>query len=245
MIFNIYGKALAVLAKKPFKLWGISLLCNFVLVPTAWLLGGPVLLIGYVGAYLLLAAMANIFLKGYHGEEDFHAVDLFNTFKDWKTAKRVVCALAWVDLWTGLWLLIPFAGPVFFIIKIYEYRLAPYIVMEEEDVSATKVKERSSELTKGYKSKMFWADVLFYVLTGAICLVLFLFSQIRYIGPLFGLILFLFAICILAFGGLFLGLVHAAFYDEITGAKNNAVYVDAPADPAPAEEPAPETTTEQ
>ncbi|MBQ7624026.1 MAG: hypothetical protein IJS65_01965 [Clostridia bacterium] len=242
MIFNIYGKALAVLAKKPFRLWGISLLVNFVFIPLSYLLGGPVLLIGVIAAYLLIAAMANIFLKGYRGEEDLHVVDAFGTFKDFKTGKRVVCSLAWADLWAFLWGLIPFAGIVFAVIKHYEYAFAPYIVMEEKDLAPTKVKERSSELTKGYKSKMFWADVLFWVLAGVIAIILGLFARIPYIGVLFGIILFVFEICVVAFGGLFLGLVRAAFYDEITGAKNNAVYVDAPADPAPEMT---ETTTEQ
>ena len=151
MIFSIYGKALAVLAKKPFKLWGISLLCNFVLLPLAYVLGGPVLLIGVAAAYLFAAAMANIFLKGYHGEEDFHVVDLFSTFKDWKTAKRVICSLGWADLWIFIWSLIPVVGPIFAIIKHYEYSFVPYIVMQDEEIKPTEVKERSSELTKGYK----------------------------------------------------------------------------------------------
>ena len=226
MIFDIYGKALSVLAKKPVKLWGVSLLCGFVFIPLSYTLGGPVLLIGVCASYLFAAAMANIYLKCFRGEEDFKVVDLFKPFKDFKTAKRVVCAMAWADLWKLLWLLIPIAGPVFFIIKTYEYRFVPYIITGDESLSPTEAKEISSKMTKGCKSTMFWADILFYVFVYVAFGILAVFARIPYIGVLFAIVAFLLCLCVIAFSGLFLNLVRAAFYDRIKNGQKE-VYIDA------------------
>ncbi len=231
MIFSIYGKALAVLAKKPFRLWGISLL-SVLFTCLGYVLGGPVVAIGLAVQYLITGSMANIYLKGYRGEEDIHVVDIFSTFKDWKTVKRVACSLAWADLWVLLWSLIPFVGFIFAIIRTYEYAFVPYIIMERQEVGITEAKDESKKLTNGYKSKMFWAEILFVVIVIVAAVILVLLARIPYIGFIFGIALFLFILCVLAFGTLFLNLVRAAFYEEAQGAGKAITADAAPQTPA-------------
>ena len=219
MIFTIYKRALAVLLKKPLALWGISLL-EVLLTSVVSILFGviPGLALGI--NLLLSTSMTMIFLHGYRGE-GVKAVQLFDCFKDGATAKRVLGGMAWMMLWTFLWSLIPIVGPIFYIIKTYEYRLTPYILVTEPEISATDAMKVSSQRTRGYKLKMWGADILLVVIVGAIELVVGLLAMIPYIGILFGLILFVFNVCWAALSPLYTGLIQAAFYEEI----KNPTYV--------------------
>ena len=164
---------------------------------------------------LLQTAMTLIYLRGYRGEE-IAVTQLFDTFKDWKTVKRVLCGMGWASLWIFLWSLIPVAGIVFGIIRTYEYRLTPYILMHEPDVPITEAIKVSREKTRGYKAKMFGADALYVVVIAAAEILLALLATIPYIGVLFGILSVVLTIAASLFGPLFLGLVQAAFYEEIT-----------------------------
>lgn len=219
MIFTIYKRALAVLLKKPLALWGISLL-EVLLTSVVSILFGviPGLALGI--NLLLSTSMTMIFLHGYRSE-GVKAVQLFDCFKDGATAKRVLGGMAWMMLWTFLWSLIPIVGPIFYIIKTYEYRLTPYILVTEPEISATDAMKVSSQRTRGYKLKMWGADILLVVIVGAIELVVGLLAMIPYIGILFGLILFVFNVCWAALSPLYTGLIQAAFYEEI----KNPTYV--------------------
>ena len=214
MIFTIYRRVMAVLVQKPFRLWGISLLCAL-LTGVAWTFFGLIPGIPFAIALLLTASMAMVYLRGYRKEE-VKCVQLFDAFKDGKTLKRVLGGMAWMELWIFLWALIPIVGIVFAIIRAYEYRLTPYILMTEPDVSATEAIKISKERTYGWKSKMFGADLLVLLLVLAAMLVLSLLALIPFIGVLFRIIGSLFALAVLVFLPLFLGLVRAAFYEEIT-----------------------------
>ena len=152
---------------------------------------------------------------GYRGEE-IAVTQLFDTFKDWKTVKRVLCGMGWASLWIFLWSLIPVVGIVFGIIRAYEYRLTPYILMHEPDVPITEAIKVSREKTRGYKARMFGADALYVVVIAAAEILLALLATIPYIGVLFGILSVVFTIAASLFGPLFLGLVQAAFYEEIT-----------------------------
>lgn len=219
MIFTIYKRALAVLLKKPLALWGISLLEVLLTTVVSILFGViPGLALGI--NLLLSTSMTMIFLHGYRGE-GVKAVQLFDCFKDGATAKRVLGGMAWMMLWTFLWSLIPIVGPIFYIIKTYEYRLTPYILVTEPEISATDAMKVSSQRTRGYKLKMWGADILLVVIVGAIELVVGLLAMIPYIGILFGLILFVFNVCWAALSPLYTGLIQAAFYEEI----KNPTYV--------------------
>lgn len=223
MVMKIYTQAFKELMKKPFRLWGITLLSGL-LGWLAYFLGGSVLLIGACVTILLQAALANIYLKSYIGGEQIHVVDLFETFRDWKTAKRVLCAITWGNLWKFLWFLIPIVGPIFAIIKGYEYSLIPYLVMDNPELKNTEYKEESTKMTNGYKGKMFLADILVYVAYFVIVLVLSLLARIPYVGVVFGVINVLFMICFFLLVPLFINIVHASFYQEIKNAPQGGQY---------------------
>lgn len=214
MLKIIYNRALKVLLKKPLALWGISLL-NVLLVSVLTGLCGALPILGIAISLLLNTSMTMVYLHGYRGEE-VKAVQLFDSCKDWATVKRVLGGMSWMTLWVFLWGLIPIAGPIFAIIRTYEYRLVPYILVTEPDVAPTEAVKVSKERTNGYKGKMFLAELLTYVAIFVVTLVLGLLCAIPYIGVLFGIITFVFAIAVAALTPLFLGLVQAAFYEEIT-----------------------------
>lgn len=213
MVMSIYKKAFAVLAKKPFKLWGISLL-SIVLTSVLTFLFGATIGIALALNLLITTSMTMVYLHGYKGE-DVKVVHLFDCFKDWATIKRVVCGMAWMALWIFLWGLIPIVGWIFVIVKSYAYRLTPYILVHEQDVPLTEAIKVSEQRTKGFKGKMFLADFLAYVFIWLAFFVLGLLSAIPFIGILFGIVTFVLLLCVLAFSSLFFGLVQAAFYVEI------------------------------
>ena len=49
----------------------------------------------------------------------------------------MVGGMAWMSLWIFLWSLIPVVGIVFGVIRMYEYRFVPYILMTRDDVKPT------------------------------------------------------------------------------------------------------------
>ena len=74
-----------------------------------------------------------IFLHTYQTGEEPHTADLFQTFRKDRFL-RVVGGMAWMSLWIFLWSLIPVVGIVFGVIRMYEYRFVPYILMTRDDV---------------------------------------------------------------------------------------------------------------
>ncbi|MBO4854521.1 MAG: hypothetical protein J5482_05235 [Oscillospiraceae bacterium] len=231
MIMAIYKKALAVLMKKPLRLWGISLL-SILLASVASVLFGVIPGVALAIGLLLDTSMTMIYLHGYRGEE-VSTVNLFDCFRDWTTVKRVLCGMGWMWLWIFLWSLIPVVGWIFGIIRIYEYRLTPYILMQEPDAKPTDAIKVSKERTRGWKGKMFGADILVIVLFYAAFLVLSLFSRIPYIGVLFALVMFVGGICFAVLLPLFQGLVRSAFYEEICGGGAEPVVPEAIPVPQP------------
>lgn len=215
MIMTIYKRALAVLMRKPIKLWGISLLASLLIPLLTLLCGVGIPGLGLAVSLLLSTSMLMVYLHGYRGEE-VQILHLFDCFQDWGTIKRVVLGLAWMYLWIFLWALIPFAGPVFAIIRAYEYRLTPYILITEPDVPLTEAINISKERTNGYKLTMFGADILFSLFIWVIFFFLGLLAAIPVVGVLFSIIIALGTIVVAALSPLFLGLVQAAFYEEIT-----------------------------
>ena len=233
MIMAIYKRAFAILMRKPFRLWGISLLGTLLSGVGCWLFGiVPGLSIAI--SLLLSTGLTMVYLHGYRGEE-VKSLDLFECFKDWATIKRVLCGMGWMILWIFIWALIPFAGIVFAIIRAYEYRLTPYILVQEPDVKPTEAIKLSKERTKGWKGKMFGADILVYVAYYVGMIILLALSRIPVAGFIFGIIAFLVSVCFFILLPLFLGLVRSAFYEEIQKwgtYPGRAAYV--PVKPAPA-----------
>ena len=232
MVSSIYKKAFAVLKQKPVTLWGVSLLCG--LLEILALVGfGVIPAAAFVVIWALEAGMAMIYLNSYRTGLKPKSTYLFAAFKK-ERFWRVVGGLAWMELWIFLWALIPVVGIVFAIIRAYEYRFTPYILMTRDDVKATDAIKLSKQETMGYKGKMFWADMLVVLLYLAAALVLLLFSLIPFLGVLFRVVNTLLSIAFSLFAPLFLGIVQAAFYVE-TRSANPA----APARPTPPTIPAP------
>ena len=215
MMMTIYGRALKVLLKKPFKLWGLSLLAITLSGVLSALCGVAIPVLGLGVSLLIGTAMTLIFLRGYRGE-DVNVLQLFDCFKDWKTIKRVLLGLGWMGLWIFLWSLIPIAGPIIALIRIYEYRLTPYILVFEPEVPITEAIKVSSQKTMGYKLQMWLADFVYVLLFVVAVFVLALFCAIPVLGILFALVLIVLYIAFILLAPLFAGLVQAAFYEEIT-----------------------------
>ncbi|MBQ8747265.1 MAG: zinc-ribbon domain-containing protein [Clostridia bacterium] len=216
MVLKIYGNAFKVLMKKPIRLWGISLLSG-ILSFVFSVLFGAVIGVSLAIGMLFTTSMTMIFLYGYRGQE-VKAVDIFSCFKDWGTIKRVLCGMGWMMLWIFIWSLIPIVGPIFAIIRTYEYRLTPYILVQEPNIAPTEAIKVSKARTMGYKASMFLADFLFGLAFGVVALVLTLLGLIPYVGVLFAIVLFVVSVLYALFANLFLGLVQAAFYEEINNA---------------------------
>lgn len=226
MVMQIYKEALAKLMEKPLRLWGISLLYVF-LCGVVQLLFGLIPGVSIAMCLLLETAMTLIFLRGFRGEE-IATLQLFDCFRDWATAKRVLGGMGWMLLWVFLWSLIPIVGPVFGIIRAYEYRLTPYILMQEPEVKATEAIKLSKERTVGWKGKMFLADILVIVAFWLAMLILGSLAAVRYIGWIFGLAAFLLFVFFTLFITLFIGLVQSAFYEKICGREKTDPFEAAP-----------------
>ena len=214
MIKTIYQRAIAVLMKKPIRLWAIGLL-GAVLVGFLSLLSGLVPIIGIILTTPAEIGLLLVYLHGYRGEEVYSAQLMEVYEKKDDTWKRLVIGMLWKDLWVFIWALIPIVGIVFAIIKSYQYRLTPYILVQEPEVKATDAIRLSKERTKGYVGAMFGADLLPYLAVIIVAAILGALARIKYIGWLFGIVLFALIVLCLLFMKLFLGLVRAAFYEEL------------------------------
>ena len=219
MLKTIYSRAFSVMLKKPVRLWAIGLLSSL-LCGVANALFGIIPGVALCLCLLISVGLIMVYLHGYRGDE-VKAVQLFDAFKDGATFKRTLCGMGWMLLWIFLWALIPFAGPVFAIIRAYQYRLTPYILVQEPDVAPTEAIKLSKERTKGYCGSMFLADLLPGVAIFVVALILGLLGMIPYVGVLFVIIDVLFVIVALLLVGLFKGLVQAAYYEEISNPSMN------------------------
>ena len=235
MINQIYKKSFSVLMRRPFRLWGVSLL-GALLAYLAGIGFAGILAVGLAVGWALNVSLAMIFLHGYQSGEEPKTADLFLTFQKGKFL-RVVGGMAWMYLWIFIWSLIPIAGLVLAVIRAYEYRFVPYILATREEVAPTDALRISKAETLGLKGQMFWADVLPVLAVLAASLVLALFGAIPFVGSLFRLILFLFLVACALFLNLFYGITHAAFYDEAR--HGGAAAPEAPAAPVPPVIPAP------
>ena len=141
--------------------------------------------------------------------------------------------MAWMSLWVFLWTLIPVAGLVLGPVKLYTYRLTPYILMTRPDVKATEAIQVSARETKGYRGKMFLADLLIYGSWALVLLLLLGLAQIRFLHVLFYVLLALAAVLGAALTPLVAGLAQAGFYDEIQHCLADPAYSARYAPPAP------------
>ena len=242
MVSSIYKKTFSVLMKRPFRLWGIFLLAEFLcLVAYAGFIGVPAA--AFCAALLLSASMSMIFLNSYRTGLEPKTTYLFASFKKDRIL-RVLGGMAWMQLWIFLWSLIPIVGIVFGIIRMYEYRFVPYILMTRDDVKPTDAIKISKQETMGYKGKMFGADILLGAVYLGAFLVFTLLGEIPYLGVLFRILWVLIAIAYGLLAPLFSGIMQAAFYVEIQNRRAAGPQPSAPAQPVPPVIPAPASESE-
>ena len=242
MVSSIYKKTFSVLMKRPFRLWGISLLAEFLcLVAYAGFIGVPAA--AFCAALLLSASMSMIFLNSYRTGLEPKTTYLFASFKKDRIL-RVLGGMAWMQLWIFLWSLIPIVGIVFGIIRMYEYRFVPYILMTREDVKPTEAIKISKQETMGYKGKMFGADMLLVAIGFGVTLVLALLGVIPYIGGPFRVLRYVLSPVLSTFITTFSVLLDAAFYVEIQNRRAAGPQPSAPAQPVPPVIPAPASEPE-
>lgn len=217
MIGYVYTKVIDELKKKPVRFWGITLFFSFIGALASMLCVLPIIHLPV--AYVLEATLAMVFLTKYRTGDEPRCKDAFKHFnKD--EFLHIAGGVAWKNLWILIWALIPIVGPIFAIIRSYEYDFVPYILIDMPEVDATDAKDKSKEMTNGYKGKIFLADLILAAGIMAINIVFSLLIRIaRRIRALMGLFTFLFIIAnflyILVLP-LAKGFVHAIFYEEIS-----------------------------
>lgn len=208
-VFDFYRKALAVLAKKPVRLWGLSLLYVFIAAIISGL-GSLVPIISLPIVLLLSLGFTGVLLDGYHGL-NVRSEQLFQGFKKDRVVRNGA-GMCWMELWTLIWSLVP----VMNIIKAYSYSFTPYILLTDSEITPTEALRKSMRMTDGYKGKMFWADILIGLIIGVAVIVLALLTRIPYIGFIFGIALFVGYLAVCLFLPIFSGLLRTAFFEEIS-----------------------------
>ena len=207
-ILDFYREALAVLASKPIRLWGLSLLYGLIAVLISSL-GAAVPLISLPIVMLLQLGFTGVLLDGFHGKE-VRSEQLFQAFRK-EELLRNAGGMCWQGLWNLIWAFVP----VMNVIKYYSYSLVPYILLTDKEISPTDALRKSMRMTDGYKAKMFGADILLVVGIWVVMLVLGLLMRIRYIGWIFGIVFFAAYLAVCRFGTIFFGLVHTAIFEKI------------------------------
>lgn len=203
---SIYSKSFALLARKPVRLWGLSLM--FTLLSALAAAFGVIPIISLPITFVLEVGMTSVFLDAYRGKD----VSTDQLFKGFKNFFRFAGGMAWMYLWVLIWSMIPIAGIVFGVIKSYSYRFVPYILLSDPDISATEALRVSMRLTEGYKGKMFLADLL---LGAIIFVVVLIFTLIGGAVPVLLLLTVIVWAVVVAFAPLVFGIIKAAYYDEI------------------------------
>lgn len=208
-IFDFYRKAFSALFKRPFKLWGLSLLYLFVagLISS---LGSFVPIISIPIILVLGLGFTGVLLKAYNGE-DVHSAQLFAAFKK-EDVVRNGAGMCWQELWMLIWCFVP----VMNIIKAYSYSFVPYILLTDKDISATEALRKSMRMTSGYKGKMFGADILVIGAFIIVMIILGLLASIDVVGLFFGFILAVTYFVFILFAPIFFGLLRTAFFEDIS-----------------------------
>jgi len=172
----------------------------FGIFPLIWL---PIVLVLELG-------MANIFLRGYRGHEINSAL-LFEGFR--AKFARNAGGMGWRALWLLIWCLIPLAGPIIAVVKFYSYRFVPYIMLTEPDILATDALKKSMIQTRGYRGKMFIADLLIMLAVIVLNVIFMFVARIPVVGIFLTAIYMILLIALLP---LVIGTLEAIYYDKIS-----------------------------
>ncbi|MGN0162153.1 MAG: zinc-ribbon domain-containing protein [Candidatus Ornithomonoglobus sp.] len=216
MVGNIFNRSLAILRRKPIVLWSTSIAYSVIAVVIQVVFAfAPFISIPAV--LTLSAGMSALYLEGYNGVE-ITAEQLFRGFsRKHKCFPRVTLGMLWHSLWTIIWMLVPIAG----IVKVYQYRFTPYILLSRPEVSPVEALILSKKETKGHKLAMFATD---FVIWAVLLLILALLAVITVI-PFIGWVICVVGVILLAiFMPLFKGLIMAGFYQEAQNAASQQNY---------------------
>lgn len=129
MFFRAYKEAFKVIAKKPLRLWGLSLLSTLVCVLGIALSFPVLVIVGISFAAVVAAGMSKVYLDALDGKE-VNSDQLFAGFRRFWT---VLGGLAWEFLWEMIWVfavgggIIVVGGAIFLI--FYGFKI-PMIVCE-------------------------------------------------------------------------------------------------------------------
>lgn len=228
MVKKVYSFVFTELKKKNWKLWGITLLFALLTVLSFVLFAGvPAIAIAL--SWMFSVALSFIMLRAYDGQE-IKSDMLFESFKDWDSAKRSLGSMGWASLWIFIWSIIPFAGLVLGPIRHYEYSFVPYIVAREPEVGIKAAKEESSKRTYGWKGSMFWVDALYVAAILVVILIFTGLASIPVIGGLFGILLFLVTVAVDATSILIGSLIRCGFYIETEKLRQGSDYYVEPSD---------------
>ena len=208
---EVYARVLALLREKPLRLWGASLLYLLLTALACGLSMLPIISIPLV--FALSVGMESIYLEALCGAapEPRH---LFKAFTK-SGFIRFVCGMGWAALWLLIWSLIPIAGPFIAVAKSYSYRFVPYIMLSDPEVDAFRALERSKEMSRGFRGRMFLSELFLALALLLITAVLVLLSALHIIGFVFALALVLLALASAALLPMILGLMRATWYSQI------------------------------
>ncbi len=99
MFSQAYKAAINTILRKPFMLWGLSLLSGIICIIATVTVG----MLGFIGTafgYVITVGMAKVYLDGLEGKE-VNSDQLFSGFT--KRVFRVAGGMAWRQLWTIIW----------------------------------------------------------------------------------------------------------------------------------------------
>ena len=220
MFFPVIKKGLTKLFKQPMRLLGLMMLA-VLLTCLSYMLFWGIPAVGYAVGALAGVSVAWIFLRAVRSDEESKATDLFRVCGDGETFRRVLIGTAWKDLWVLIWGLIPIAGIVLALMKAYEYRLVPYILMDDPEMKPIDAIKASSEKSKGYRGKLFLSDLLMFGVFVVILAILWVIGMLigmyagRTAATYYLIVMAVILIAAAVFCKLLAEAARAAFYEEI------------------------------
>lgn len=126
----------------------------------------------------------------------------------------IVMLVTKLKIWVLI--LIPFAGIFLSAIRSYEYRFVPYILAEDNKISARGAMERSLHATVGFKKTMFALDALLLGVGVVPCGALFILSKIPILGIVFGITAIIYAFIYAVMIPFVRELVFSVLYAEVS-----------------------------
>lgn len=215
MISAVFGRAFKSLFRQPGMLWGLSVL-SVIITVIATVAFAVIPVVGIAIAYVLTCGMAKVYVDGINGKE-VNSDQMFEGFNS--TFLRKAGGMAWRDLWLAIWLSVPVAGPIIYLVKSYSYAFVPYILMTKPEVKATQALRMSMELTDGKKFRMFLADIIWgLVPVLTVALPVYLVGSVgqsfdtRGIAPVLLILAIAVEVFLMLFSGIIAQLYKAAFF---------------------------------